>query len=976
MTTRCVRSDSGACARGCWVFEMFAAVAASIALVAMVIPALGAGRAGGLGARQAASIFAMNVTAMGFGDYSVDIVIAGTGTGTVADIPKGFSCSAGTCTFTYMFGAFEDAHLTATAGPGSHFVGWTTGDCAGSTSTSCTFQTGPFNPPVTAVFDLNPACCDTSSGACTISSGDPPTCPIGSVLLPGATSCAPTNPCPQPAVCCNTVTGECFLGGANPPTCPLSAAHLVGPTSCTPTNPCPQPAVCCNPMSGECFLGGAFPFPTCPISATHLQTATSCTPNNPCPQPQPAVCCDTVTGECFLGGANPPSCPLAAAHLVGPTACTPTNPCPQPAVCCDRTTGECFLGGAFPFPTCPIAALHLVGPTSCTPTNPCPQPAVCCDAMSGACSLGSADPQTCPIGSPQLVGATSCTPINPCLKACCGTLSGECLVAPACASGFVPAPNGAASCSPQPCPQPTACCNVITGACSVAAPSAACPALTIAATPPTASCTPYPCIQALMSPAAVGALCADCTCVNGPFDGRDGQLSHLGGASPYGSKAADDFFLCESFVYDLRTFSATLFTTTFPGLVKPKGEIWSDCNGCPADKLYTFDNPLVIETGADIGPAFDGRALRIVNVTFDVTRESYAPNRNVVLHGGRYWLSIYGTSDNLGPTMQMFDVTYWGTTAGPIKGKPAYKIDGISGLPYNQFAFPTGCSPTAWHSVVDDCCIGCTDLNFSFCANACKVLVDNGDGRIQQGAAANGSTSQFAPASWSAVETRSADDFLVPPCQQYRICYVEACVLTNCPTFDGVFELYNNNCNKPDYSLVTRAPIGNAQYVATKIIPLGPAFQSVIDGKTVQGFRLEFHDLNIVLNGGSQYWISVGVRYTFSVNERAYFCYNSYCDGRCPIHFNDGRVLTSSTLDAEAAAHGCVSPAPAPNGCNGWAHTFNDFSFLIAADGLSTPGPINSNPTTPACRADYNGDGTMNAQDIFDFLNGWFSGCP
>jgi hypothetical protein len=498
----------------------------------------------------------------------------------------------------------------------------------------------------------------------------------------------------------------------------------------------------------------------------------------------------------------------------------------------------------------------------------------------------------------------------------------------------------------------------------------ACPAGTQAASPAATSCTPTnSCL------ANVGLTCSDCTYVNGPFDGRDGQLSHLGGASPHGAKAADDFYLCDNFVYDLKTFSATLFTTTFQGLVKPKGEIWSDCGGCPGELLYTFTNPLVVETGASLGPAFDGRPLRVVNVTFDVTRETTVANKNVVLHGGRYWLSIYGTSDNLGSSMNMYDVTYWGTTAGPIKGKPAYKVDGLSGLPYGQYSFPTGCGPNAWHSVVDDCCIGCTDLNFSFCTTPCKILVDNGAGRVQINGDANGSTSQFAPASWSAAETRSADDFVVPPCQDYHICYVEACVLTNCPTFDGVFELYRNDCHKPDYALHGN-PLFGMQYVATKIIPLGAAFNSTIDGKNVLGYKLEFHDLNIVLPGGSQYWISVGVRYTFSINERAYFCYNQYCDGRCPIHWNEGRVLTASTLDDDAANHGCNSPAPVV-GCNGWAKTGNDFSFLIAADGLTTPGPINGGPgSTPSCRADVNGDGTLNVQDVFDYLNTWFGGCP
>jgi len=464
---------------------------------------------------------------------------------------------------------------------------------------------------------------------------------------------------------------------------------------------------------------------------------------------------------------------------------------------------------------------------------------------------------------------------------------------------------------------------------------------------------------------------------NGTYDGRDGQVSHLGGAVPHGSKAADDFTLCDGFVYDLNSIQATLLTTTFPGLVKPIAEIWSDCSGCPNTLLYQFVNAQVTDpSGPPAGTAFDGRPLRQVSATWFIpgtgpTSQPVQNNRNVVLKGGIYWLSVYGQSDGLGPSMQMYDVTYWGTTALPIKGKPAYKIDGTPTGVYNQFNFPNVCGPNGWHSVTDDCCIGCTDLNFQICATACKVLVNNGEGRTQVGVAPNGSTSQFAPASWSAAETRSADDFLVPPCQDYHICYVEACVLTNCPTFDGVFELYANDCNKPDYAL-HGTPLNNTQYVATKIIPLGAAFNSTIDGKNVFGYKLEFHDLNIVLTGGRQYWISVGVRYTFSINERAYFCYNTYCDGRCPIHWNEGRVLTATTLDDYAAAHGCVSAAPVV-GCNGWAKTGNDFSFLIAADGLTTPGPINS---TPHCAADYNTDGTVNSQDIFDYLNAWFTGCP
>ena len=50
----------------------------------------------------------------------------------------------------------------------------------------------------------------------------------------------------------------------------------------------------------------------------------------------------------------------------------------------------------------------------------------------------------------------------------------------------------------------------------------------------------------------------------------------------------------------------------------------------------------------------------------------------------------------------------------------------------------------------------------------------------------------------------------------------------------------------------------------------------------------------------------------------------------------------------------------------------NDFSFLIAAD----PVTVGAGPALPGCAADFNGDGGVNVQDIFDYLHAWFTGCP
>src|SRR6185436_13871871 len=93
---------------------------------------------------------------------------------------------------------------------------------------------------------------------------------------------------------------------------------------------------------------------------------------------------------------------------------------------------------------------------------------------------------------------------------------------------------------------------------------------------------------------------------------------------------------------------------------------------------------------------------------------------------GTYWLSVYGMTDGLGVTMGLYDVTYWGTAAPPIRGASAKKIDGQPTPVFNQFLFGTGCTgPTGWQSLADSCCIGANDLNFvlATCPTPCAACV-------------------------------------------------------------------------------------------------------------------------------------------------------------------------------------------------------------------------------------------------------------
>jgi hypothetical protein len=445
----------------------------------------------------------------------------------------------------------------------------------------------------------------------------------------------------------------------------------------------------------------------------------------------------------------------------------------------------------------------------------------------------------------------------------------------------------------------------------------------------------------------------DCTWFNGAFDGRNGQISHLGGAVEFGAKAADDFYLCEGYIYDLESITVTLLTTSFPQFTKARLELYSDCDGAPncspAGLLYTFEKSSVVETGQNVGVDNAGTPIRIVNVTFRPSQEVLKKNQNIVLKGGSYWISAYGLTDGLSP-MGMRDVTYWGTTgAGIIKGSVAKKIDGVQQSVPGQFNFP-GC----WRSV-EECCVGCSDLAFTVCARACKILVDNGEGNPSLTPA--GSISQFAP--FTSFDSRSADDFVAPPCSDLRICYIEGCIYTNCDPlfFRGAFEIYGNACRIPSYALAgttgSSSTLGSGE--ATKVIDLG--YTVTIDGRALRAYKLEFHDLNIVLPGGQQYWISVGVRHTFSLNERAYFCYNFDCDRSCLIRWNPGQVL--------------VRPAGMPMQPE-WTSVGRDFSFLIASDNaVSTAGN-----STAACPVDFDRNGSVNLDDMFGYLNAWFAGCP
>ena len=323
-------------------------------------------------------------------------------------------------------------------------------------------------------------------------------------------------------------------------------------------------------------------------------------------------------------------------------------------------------------------------------------------------------------------------------------------------------------------------------------------------------------------------------------------------------------------------------------------------------------------------------------------------------------LALVGKTDNQCATMNMCDISFFATTGdGYIKGSVAKKIQGLPGLPVNQYSFTSSCGGQYGWNSVDDCCIGCTDLAFTICADPCKILIDNGSQISAVAQFASGAPSEKSVSN-SSRNTRAADDFVINPCRDFSVCYIEGCVYTNCEGWDGFYEIYANDCKLPDFYFgdsVVAYKDG-----ATKIVDLG--YNVVIGGVTLRAYRVEFHDISgLILQKGHTYWISIGALDTFSFTEKAYFCCNYDCRRiGCLTRFNRGVKLTT----AQQGSH--------PSTPVGWIDAGCDFAFLIAGTYAGTaPG---SGSVGTACIADIDGNGSVGVADLFTFLDAWFAGCP
>jgi hypothetical protein len=434
-----------------------------------------------------------------------------------------------------------------------------------------------------------------------------------------------------------------------------------------------------------------------------------------------------------------------------------------------------------------------------------------------------------------------------------------------------------------------------------------------------------------IAPLIGGGSAPCCPIGTGDFDGRAGQISQLPftNASSFDFRVADDFYLPPGDMYRVRTIEGTMITSlTDPILRKAGIELYEECNGQPG-QLISFAplNPAnpsgptePVITLTPTGQTFNGQAIVKVTATFN----------NLWLRGGKnYWVSFFGKSDG--------DLVWsWGTAGnGIIKGKPGLFRSTSNGFP-------------EWTGIETICC-GCTDFAFCVTADNCKILYDAGRYAL------DGSYS-LAPANaplTNPLAAKTADNFVVPPCDPMMVCYLEAYIITNCDA--AALDIFTaETCGRPSESDSVVARL-----TPNRIIHTGQFITR--NGQQLEVLCLQFYDMNVTLLGGRNYWLSAYGLQQGALRQQAYFAYNTSCRNPCLIKFDQsyikGRALSLDTW----TAGNLVTGAP------------HDNAFLVAIK-AATRGVDNAGPST--CPVDFDRNGRLNIDDIFTYVAAWFRACP
>lgn len=402
----------------------------------------------------------------------------------------------------------------------------------------------------------------------------------------------------------------------------------------------------------------------------------------------------------------------------------------------------------------------------------------------------------------------------------------------------------------------------------------------------------------------------------------DGQLSQYGGN--VASRVADDFYLQPGLLYRLTSFRGQVLTNSIERTARLS--FFRDCDGRPEDEPFaTFETSNV----ASESEGQNGKLL--VTYVFEFCDDKF------VLEGdATYWVSLQGKV-NCNATDQAF----WASA-----GAEADPFDMIASVPYK--AFGVGDHPCttntydAWISIAE-CCIGCANMAYTMTGSTCQLAWDNGP--VDLGPTRGGDPSGINRGIFS----RAADTFVVKPCRTETICWIEAYIWTNCLPVHGFLELYADNCGLPTGNYTRRiAP--------TDIIEIDET--AVIDGVTYRLVKLEFWNIPWTLDGGRNYWLSVGADGAGSFNARSFFAYS---DPNAPCGCTNRRIVYGANRVNRQAD-------------DRWLRSTREYAFRIATKPFFMD-PIDL-PGGRACPPDFNEDGVVAIGDLLEYLQAFFAGCP
>ncbi len=417
----------------------------------------------------------------------------------------------------------------------------------------------------------------------------------------------------------------------------------------------------------------------------------------------------------------------------------------------------------------------------------------------------------------------------------------------------------------------------------------------------------------------------ECQCVwdNGmAAAGSGGRYSQLGGRAQVAAKVADDFYIEPGVVCHVTSFMGQMQTNLAPALRRARLDVYEDCDGSPAGSpLATFSDSTVIATE----PGEGGRTL--VTFSFNLC------DANLWLDGGKtYWVSLYAVAGCADASE-----SFWGAaTASGVQGStPRVAL----GRPSPYVCTNVNFDP--WQPV--DMSGGpCRNMAFKVGGAICPIIWDNGPYWHCPGGGG------LASGRNGAFQSRSADNFVVMPCNDQTVCFIEATIWTNGDPNTGFVEVYANDCKRPG------ARLQSAQ--VSEVIPTGETVR--IGRVDVHAYLLRFYDLSWVLPAGRTYWLSAGATCAGgSINQHSYFAIADTCGTGCDVH------ISPAWMGNVGAGGGVM-----------WCPKTEDLSFRIGArPGVVAPPPV---ARAVACPTDLNGDGQSGIEDLFDYLTAWFAGCP